>query len=155
MAKNLSVPVNFVNLCHVWLSKHALLSKAKVYPRFDNTKKRRDMSSDTDTAAKRERNTTITIVTSSFIFLLLALPNSVASIIVTLQQELFGRGARYEYVHLIVVEISSSLTIISFITDFFTYMTLSSTFRKTFYRLMNIKQDAQRTGQTDTSNNRT
>ncbi len=119
--------------------------------------KRREMSSNTESAAiaRSERNTTITVVTSSFVFLFLSLPRSSLSILFNDRPDLFGRGKPYEYLSTILGDAVYTLITISLSSDFFTFVSLSTSFRKTFFRLLHIRQTAQTSGQTHQSKRRT
>ncbi|XP_071114860.1 allatostatin-A receptor-like [Haliotis cracherodii] len=88
---------------------------------------------DAEKAAKRERQTTITILTSTFLFTVLALPLATDSMVQAFVVD-YNVFKKEHYVNMLMKEVNGLLIMFSLSTDFVFYIALSRAYRRTFFR---------------------
>ncbi|XP_046548611.1 probable G-protein coupled receptor B0563.6 [Haliotis rubra] len=110
---------------------------------------------DTDKTARQERQTTVTIITSSLVFLFLALPHATNAMAFSLFPSIYGPYTRYHYLFSVLQALCSTLTNLSLCTDFLAYIWLSTSFRTTFFRILRIRQTSTPTRYTDENTDHT
>ena len=84
---------------------------------------------------KREIRTSTTILISSFVFVLFALPVTVSSIVRTTNPD-YGFFKQEHYLYAFVVSFSGMLSMVGLSMDFFVYMIFNQEFRQTFIWLL-------------------
>ncbi|XP_046584364.1 uncharacterized protein LOC124291421 [Haliotis rubra] len=88
---------------------------------------------DAEKTAKRERQTTITILTSTFLFTVLAIPLATDSVVQTFVAD-YNIYRKEHYVNMLMKEVNGLLIMFSLSTDFVFYIALSKAYRRTFFR---------------------
>ncbi|XP_041350685.1 uncharacterized protein LOC121369699 [Gigantopelta aegis] len=84
---------------------------------------------------RREIHTTVTILVSTFLFVLLSLPVTTTSIVESTNPE-YGEQKREHYLFRFLVQFNGLLYLLSLSMDFLVYMILSRAFRQTFIHLL-------------------
>ncbi|KAK6182773.1 hypothetical protein SNE40_010383 [Patella caerulea] len=95
--------------------------------------RRRELGTDTRNEA-RERQTTVTILVSTFVLVLFALPTTTNAIVVNMRND-YGPFTREHYLFFSMIHIGAFFDLLSNSSNFFFYITLSSRFRKSFMDL--------------------
>ncbi|XP_071114858.1 rhodopsin, GQ-coupled-like [Haliotis cracherodii] len=88
---------------------------------------------DEEKAAKRERQTTITILTSTLLFTVLAIPLATDAMVSTFVAD-YRVNQREHYINMLMKDVNNILIMFSLSTDFVFYITLSRAYRRTFYK---------------------
>ncbi|XP_067674811.1 rhodopsin, GQ-coupled-like [Haliotis asinina] len=88
---------------------------------------------DAEKTAKRERQTTITILTSTFLFTVLAIPLATDSVVQAFVAD-YNIYRKEHYVNMLMKDVNGLLIMFSLSTDFVFYITLSKAYRRTFFR---------------------
>ncbi|XP_046584367.1 uncharacterized protein LOC124291423 [Haliotis rubra] len=88
---------------------------------------------DAEKTAKRERQTTITILTSTFLFTVLAIPLATDSVVQTFVTD-YNIYRKEHYVNMLMKDVNGLLIMFSLSTDFVFYIALSKAYRRTFFR---------------------
>ncbi|XP_067674809.1 lysophosphatidic acid receptor 6-like [Haliotis asinina] len=88
---------------------------------------------DAEKTAKRERQTTITILTSTFLFTVLAIPLTTDALVQRFVPE-YTLYRKEHYVNMLMKDVNGLLIMFSLSTDFVFYITLSKAYRRTFFR---------------------
>nr|KAG5688769.1 hypothetical protein BaRGS_030638 [Batillaria attramentaria] len=99
-------------------------------------------TSDEDAANKRERQMSVTIVTATACYVLLSLPLAIHSVLIVLAPDYNMRG-RESSVYFMMEDFSYVCTLVSYSTDFVSFVMLSTSFRLTLLRLLHIQQGRQ------------
>ncbi|XP_048240308.1 uncharacterized protein LOC125373337 [Haliotis rufescens] len=100
-----------------------------------HSKRRRSISNSFDNRSvyQSERQTTITLIVSTFIYVVLNLPVNVSSVVSYTVPE-YGLGQREHYLFLLMNVVGYICEINSNITNLFSYLSLSSRFRRVLVR---------------------
>ncbi|XP_067685357.1 probable G-protein coupled receptor B0563.6 [Haliotis asinina] len=88
-------------------------------------------SQNSEEKQKREMQTTITIMASTIVFVILALPANTSSVVANFTDD-YGFYAKEHFLFLFMNKIGSLCELASNFTDFFVFITLSTAFRETF-----------------------
>ncbi|XP_067685309.1 sex peptide receptor-related protein 2-like [Haliotis asinina] len=91
-------------------------------------------SQNSDQAQKREMQTTITIMASTMVYVILALPTNTNSIINNISDD-YGIFTREHFLFFLVGRVGNVCELVSNFTNFFFYIMLSATFRETFRQM--------------------
>ncbi|XP_046561094.1 sex peptide receptor-related protein 2-like [Haliotis rubra] len=91
-------------------------------------------SQNSEQAQKREMQTTITIMASTVVYVILALPTNTNSIINNFSDD-YGIFAREHFLFFLVGRVGNVCELVSNFTNFFFYIVLSATFRETFLQV--------------------
>ncbi|XP_046544510.1 neuromedin-U receptor 1-like [Haliotis rubra] len=83
---------------------------------------------------KIERQTTITIMASTVVFVILALPSNTSAIIANVNDD-YGFYTREHFLFLVVNKAGGVCELVSMFTDFIFYIALSTAFRETFVQV--------------------
>lgn len=84
----------------------------------------------------QERQTSTTILVSTFAFVLLSLPLNTNSLVSKIIPEVYGYNTRERDTYLFFQSLGVSCFIFSFSTDFIAYVILSSVYRSTLLKLL-------------------
>ncbi|XP_048252674.1 FMRFamide receptor-like [Haliotis rufescens] len=91
-------------------------------------------SQSTGDAKKREMQTTITIMVSTVVVVILALPANTNAFISNFNDD-YGINVRQHFLFLLVARVGIFCELVSYFTNFFFYIALSASFRETFIRV--------------------
>ncbi|XP_046584363.1 uncharacterized protein LOC124291420 [Haliotis rubra] len=111
-----------MNLCVLLALRKHRKNRAKMNTTVDEEK-----------TAKRERQTTITILTSTFLFTVLAIPLATDVLVQSFVAE-YALYRKEHYVNMLMKDVNGLLIMFSLSTDFVFYIALSKAYRRTFFR---------------------
>ncbi|ESO99434.1 hypothetical protein LOTGIDRAFT_158519 [Lottia gigantea] len=93
-------------------------------------------SSEDVSKVAQEKQTTVTILVSTFVFVLLALPVNTSSVVANLNRINYGINTKNHYLFYFLMHIGGWFELLSDCTNFMFYIALSSRFRKTFAQVI-------------------
>ena len=95
-------------------------------------------SANEEVRRQRERQMTMTILATTVFYLVLSLPYAFHNLIKNSVPS-YGKRRKYENLYYVVRSCAFTLTLLSCAIDFFCFLLLSSSFRKTLFRLLRLR----------------
>ena len=117
--------------------------------------KRMQSSADEESRGQRERQMTLTILATTVSFVVLSLPYAFHNVFKNAGLG-YNKRQKYENLYLIMRSTAFALTLLSCAIDFVCFFVLSSSFRRTFFRLLGVRANrGQNTGGPESSTGET
>ncbi|KAL8557929.1 hypothetical protein ACOMHN_066231 [Nucella lapillus] len=117
------------------------LAMIHIIKRSASARKKMNTNVDMSAAQKRENQMTLTIVVSTVIFVVLCLPTVSSSLAANAAPHSYGPFSPHRHLYLFLNRFGGLLFVLAFSTDFFTYVSLSTTYRNTLLRMLKMKND--------------
>lgn len=92
-----------------------------------------------DTRSRKERQTTVIIMTAAVSFVILSLPMAFQSLLSTTDNSFFGPWAGDTFLFVLITRGTHVCSLMTSVTDFLSFVTLCVTYRMTLCRLLRLR----------------